>query len=90
VWRGRAGRAAEIEHQVHGTMASIDLFAIEPSVLGLAAELEPASTGTLDAIHVATALALAGRIEAFVSYDIHQLEAARLAGLPTASPGAGA
>jgi hypothetical protein len=41
---------------------------------------------SLDAIHVLTALDLRP-IEAFVSYDKRQLEAAGEAGLPIASPG---
>lgn len=41
---------------------------------------------SLDAIHVTTALELRP-IEAFVSYDKRQLEAAHDAGLPTVSPG---
>jgi predicted nucleic acid-binding protein len=42
---------------------------------------------SLDAIHVASALRLGGEVEAFVTYDVHQAAAARLAGLPVASPG---
>jgi predicted nucleic acid-binding protein len=40
----------------------------------------------LDAIHVASAVAL-DPIEAFVTYDERQAAAARLAGLRTMSPG---
>ncbi len=42
---------------------------------------------SLDAIHVMTALDLRP-IEAFMTYDKRQAAAARLAGLPTVSPGA--
>lgn len=42
---------------------------------------------SLDAIHVMTALNLEA-IEAFMTYDKRQAAAARLAGLPTVSPGA--
>ena len=40
----------------------------------------------LDAIHVASALRLGGDIEAFLTYDDRQAEAARAAGLTVASP----
>ena len=41
---------------------------------------------TLDAIHIATALALGDDLEAIVSYDERMVESARLLGLVTASP----
>lgn len=51
-----------------------------------AAMLDPPTLRTLDAIHVATAKAVA--FEEFVTYDERQAAAARLAGLRTVSPGA--
>lgn len=54
-----------------------------------------ASTGTpalraLDAIHVASALLLAGQLDAFVTYDARQAAAAAAAGLRVLSPGGAA
>jgi predicted nucleic acid-binding protein len=43
---------------------------------------------TLDAIHVATAAALGGELEAFVTYDQRLFETAERMGLPVVSPGA--
>lgn len=48
----------------------------------------PSTLGTLDAIHVATALCFPHASLRFVSYDRRQLYAARRAGLSTVSPGA--
>jgi hypothetical protein len=45
-----------------------------------------ASLRALDAIHVASALRLARDIEAFVTYDDRQADAARAAGLDVAAP----
>ena len=41
---------------------------------------------TLDAIHLATALAIGDDLEAIVTYDDRMMEAARLLGLPIATP----
>ena len=41
---------------------------------------------TLDAIHLATALAVGDDLEAIVTYDERMVEAARLLGLPIATP----
>jgi predicted nucleic acid-binding protein len=71
-------------------MELIDLVAVGPPVLRLSATVAPFSVRALDAIHIATALALGNRVETFVSYDRRQLAAARRAGLATASPGVGA
>ena len=41
---------------------------------------------TLDAVHLATAMAVGDELEAIVTYDERMIEAARLVGLQTASP----
>ncbi len=41
---------------------------------------------TLDAIHIATALAVGDDLESIVTYDERMIDAARLIGLPTATP----
>jgi predicted nucleic acid-binding protein len=50
--------------------------------------LGPSRLRTLDAIHLAGALALGDALERFVAYDRRMLAAAASRGLPTASPGA--
>ena len=44
------------------------------------------SLHALDAVHVASALRLAPEIEAFVTYDDRQADAARAAGLDVVAP----
>jgi hypothetical protein len=41
---------------------------------------------TLDAIHLATAMAVGDDLEAIVTYDERMVDAARLLGLSTATP----
>jgi predicted nucleic acid-binding protein len=60
---------------------------VEDDILRRAAALPYPHLGSLDAIHVATALALRP-LAAFVTYDLRQAKAARMVGLPVRSPGA--
>lgn len=64
----------------------IDLVAIDDRILDTAGVLDPAVLRTLDAIHIATALAIGDDLEAIVTYDQRMVAAAGLLGLPCASP----
>lgn len=64
----------------------VDLVAVDHRILDAAGTLEPRVLRTLDAIHVATAIALGDDLEALVTYDERMAEAARLVGLRTVSP----
>ena len=66
-------------------LARIALAPVDDSILGVAARIEPSALRSLDAIHVATARSLFG-LDAFVTYDVRQLAAAIVAGLPAVSP----
>lgn len=66
----------------------IDLVAIDRTVLSAAADLAPAGLRTLDAVHLASALALGDRLDVLIAYDDRLLEAARGAGLPVERPSA--
>lgn len=67
-------------------LGSINLREIDDEVLDRAGEIAPRDLATLDAIHVATASLLGPDLEALVTYDRRMIEAARLYGLPVASP----
>lgn len=54
--------------------------------LAAAAAVGPNSLRSLDAIHLASAQAVAGSLGAFVTYDARLAEAAESLGLPVASP----
>ena len=65
---------------------SIALASLDRGLLRTAGSLAEPGLRALDAIHVAAAIGLLP-LEAFVTYDERQAAAARLAGLPTATPG---
>jgi len=67
-------------------LALIDLVAVDRALLTAAAELEPASLRTLDAVHLASALALGDRADVVITYDDRLLDAARTAGLAVERP----
>ena len=65
----------------------VELVAVTDSILDGAGALEPRILRTLDAIHLATALALGDDLEVVVTYDTRMAEGARLLGLDAESPG---
>ena len=64
----------------------VDLVTVDDRILDAAAVLEPAWLRTLDAIHLATALALGDDLGAIVTYDRRMTAAAATLGLRTVSP----
>lgn len=64
----------------------IEVIALDLPIADHAAAVQPATIRTLDAIHLATALAAMPDLDAFVTYDDRQAEAARALGLPVVSP----
>lgn len=64
----------------------VDLIGIDDRILDAAGTLEPQVLRTLDAIHLATAMAVGDDLEAIVTYDERMVDAARLMGLSTATP----
>jgi uncharacterized protein len=61
----------------------VDLVAIDDRILDAAGTLESSVLRTLDAIHLATAVAVGDDLELIVTYDARMVEAARLLGLST-------
>ena len=66
------------------TLGRVD---VDPALVRIASAVSPVGLRTLDAIHLASAIALGSALEAFVTYDRRLAKAAREAGLPVASPG---
>ena len=64
----------------------VEVIELSPTISVAAASLQPAILRTLDAIHVASALALGAELDAFVTYDDRLAEAARAIGLPVVRP----
>jgi hypothetical protein len=65
---------------------AIRAFPATPEVLVAAGTLGPPSARSLDAVHVATALALGPSLAAFLTYDSRQADAARAHGLAVRAP----
>ncbi len=82
VWRADPGALPE-SYQVIRRTGEVWL---SDEVLSRAASVRPAMLRALDAIHLASALAIRRELTAFVAYDKRLLTAASDAGLPTASP----
>lgn len=60
---------------------------VDAEIAEIAAGIAPPALRSMDAIHVATALALAPDLDAFITYDQRQAAAAVAAGLNVESPG---
>ncbi len=71
---------------VYDLLASVDFIATDPSLSDQAGTVPPPLLRSLDAIHLATARSLAGRLSAFVTYDARLADAAAWHGLPVVSP----
>ena len=63
-----------------------ELVGVDDRILDAAGILEPRLLRTLDAIHIATAMALGDDLDAVVTYDARMTEAAQLLGLRTVTP----
>jgi predicted nucleic acid-binding protein len=77
--------------RVDGLLADVSLVPVDETVLEAASTVPPPAVGTLDAIHLATALALSrvGIIDALLTYDARLAAGAREHGLAVVSPGQG-
>jgi predicted nucleic acid-binding protein len=72
--------------QARAVLGAVDLLALHPALLEQAALLDPATLRTLDALHLASALALGDDLEGVVAYDERLVGAARSVGLTTHAP----
>ena len=67
-------------------LASFTEILVTDEIRDAAARL-PGSIRTLDAIHVASALAIGDALASLVTYDKRMLDVARSAGIPAVAPG---
>jgi predicted nucleic acid-binding protein len=67
-------------------LAGVEVIDLVPGIAQVASTIEPPFLRTLDAIHLATALALVPDLDAFVTYDDRLAEAARALGLRVVRP----
>ncbi|MEO7229701.1 MAG: type II toxin-antitoxin system VapC family toxin [Candidatus Limnocylindrales bacterium] len=82
--RAVARRDHDPDH-LSAVLDRVEVFELDEEIGRRAGGMTPSSIRTLDAIHIATALAIPA-IDAFVTYDDRQAAAARSAGLPVVRP----
>ncbi len=83
----RAARRREHDpSHLEAVAASIEIIEVDAAIAQRAALMGPPGLRTLDAIHVASALALSSEMDAFVTYDQRLVDVARAIGLPVVSP----
>jgi hypothetical protein len=68
--------------------ARVRLLQLDDALLAATGDLDPRVLRSLDAIHVASALALGEDLEELVTYDRRMVDAARLLGMTARAPGA--
>lgn len=83
--RAAARRPHDAEHR-ELVLRDLEVLEFTPAIAAAAASVQPPSTRILDAIHLASALAIASELDAFVTYDDRLAEAARRLGLPVVRP----
>lgn len=64
----------------------LGILEVDPAVADAAGRVEPPILRSLDAIHLASALALRGELGALITYDSRLADAARAAGLEVVAP----
>jgi predicted nucleic acid-binding protein len=67
-------------------LGSLQLVELDGVVAARACELEPATLRSLDAVHLASALAIGDALDALITYDGRLASAARAAGLTVLAP----
>lgn len=82
----RAGFGASERRRSREVMARIALVDVDRRILAAAAALDPPALRTLDAIHLATALAVREDLAAIVTYDRRLAAAAERAHLEVSVP----
>lgn len=80
----KAGRRAR--DRAIRLMKTIDLIRVDDALLGSALDIDGAVLRSLDAIHLAAALALGSDLGDLVTYDFRMSEAARSLGLAVVAP----
>ena len=67
-------------------LSSVETIELDDAIARIAAAVGPVTLRSLDAIHLATALALMPELDAFVTYDDRLAEAARALGVRVVRP----
>jgi predicted nucleic acid-binding protein len=82
----RLGLGQGAERLVRGVVERIELLRLDDQILDRASEVGPTDLRSLDAIHLASALAIGRELDAVVTYDRRLAAAAEEAGFAVMSP----
>ena len=82
----RAGFGVAARRRARSVLERLDLLDVDGRILKAAATLEPSDLRTLDAIHLASALAVREDLEVVVTYDRRMRAAAERMHLDVAAP----
>jgi predicted nucleic acid-binding protein len=72
--------------QAQALLDIMEFVELNVEIAERAARLEPVGLRSLDAIHLASALVLGDELDAFITYDARQADAARALGLAVGVP----
>jgi hypothetical protein len=75
-----------VSRHADAVLAALTLIAPDAALLANAVNLDPIALRALDAIHLATAVALLPDVDGMVVYDLRLAEAARQAGMTVWAP----
>jgi uncharacterized protein len=81
------GMSSPEEERARSLVYRLALIELDDVVVDQSIGAEPSTLTSLDAIHLASALSVAGDLSAFVAYDRRLLAAAEAAGLSLETPG---
>jgi uncharacterized protein len=84
----RLARREDVLEEADHVLDDVQLIPIDEGVLASAETIQPTNVGTLDAIHLATAvrLAKAGKLDALMTYDKRLADGAREHDITVLSP----
>jgi predicted nucleic acid-binding protein len=74
--------------RAEAVLGGVALVPIDDGIVRAAADMEPSTLRSLDAIHLATALLLADDLDRLITYDARLADAAISEGIEVAAPGA--
>jgi len=87
VLRASAKVGARVLAEARAVVGDLDLVPLDRAVQDVACDLGDPLLGTLDALHLASALLLGEALKTFIAYDHRLADAARVAGLAVTAPG---
>ena len=80
--------APDLANRAGEVVAQVSVIEVSEPIRASAASLEPATVRSLDALHLATAVAIGDALDAVITYDARMANAARSLGLAVSAPAA--